>query len=163
MKAIIQGTETLLERKDDNWVPADGTPCELNQLSDDKLFIVVNGQTHTAILLEMNRAEKTMDIMLNGTKMQVQIKEPLDDLLHAMGLDKLSSNKVENIKAPMPGLVLDVAVAPGAVVNKGDKVLVLEAMKMENIIKANGEGTVARILVEKGQTVDKNQVLIEFS
>jgi biotin carboxyl carrier protein len=79
-----------------------------------------------------------------------------------MGLDKMTNAGASQIKAPMPGLVLDVAVNVGDTVAKGDKVLVLEAMKMENIIKASGDGTVARILVDKGQTVDKNQILIEF-
>ena len=162
MKAIIQGIETELEKKDGNWLPKDGASCEVTTLKDNKIFMVVNGQTFTAVLLGMNKAEKQLDIMLNGTKATVQMKEPLDDLLHSMGLDKLASAKVGNIKAPMPGLVLDVAVEPGASVQKGDKVLVLEAMKMENIIKAAGDGIVARILVQKGETVDKNQVLIEF-
>lgn len=163
MKAIVQKVETELENKDGLWLPKDGSQCEITRLSENKIFMVVNGRSYTAILLEMDRATKTLEIMLNSKKATVQVKEPLDDLLHAMGLDKLASAKVENIKAPMPGLVLDVAVEPGAAVKKGDKVLVLEAMKMENIIKSAGDGIVARILVQKGQTVDKNQVLVEFS
>jgi biotin carboxyl carrier protein len=79
-----------------------------------------------------------------------------------MGLDKMASAKVLNVKAPMPGLVLNVLVEPGQEVKKGDKLLVLEAMKMENIIKAAGDGKVGRIAVDKGQAVDKNQTLIEF-
>ncbi|MBL7811956.1 MAG: acetyl-CoA carboxylase biotin carboxyl carrier protein subunit [Bacteroidetes bacterium] len=79
-----------------------------------------------------------------------------------MGLDQLTKPKAQTIKAPMPGLVLDVCTEPGMEVKKGDKVLVLEAMKMENIIKAQGDGIVGKVLVEKGQAVDKNQLLIEF-
>jgi biotin carboxyl carrier protein len=63
----------------------------------------------------------------------------------------------------MPGLVLSVLVSAGQEVKKGDKLLVLEAMKMENIIKAGGDGVVAQIMVNQGQAVDKNQTLIEFA
>lgn len=162
MKAIIKNKETELEKTDGKWLPKGNQDCQIQWLDDQKLFIQVNGQTFTAVLLQVNKAEKQLEIMLNGKKASVQVKEPLDDLLHAMGLDKSTAHKVSNIKAPMPGLVLDVSVEPGSSVKKGDKVVVLEAMKMENIIKAAGDGTVARILVNKGQTVDKNQILVEF-
>jgi biotin carboxyl carrier protein len=95
--------------------------------------------------------------------MEVNLKEPLDDLLQSMGLDKLATAKVSSVKAPMPGLVLSVLVSAGQEVKKGDKLLVLEAMKMENIIKAGGDGVVAQIMVNQGQAVDKNQTLIEFA
>ncbi len=162
MKAIIQGAESELEKHDGVWLPKDGSPCEITKLRDNKLFMVLNGKTYTAVLLELNRLEKELVIMLNGQKAHVKLKEPLDDLLHAMGLDNLTTQKVANIKAPMPGLVLEISVSVGDTVSKGDKVLVLEAMKMENIIKSSGDGIVARILVDKGQTVDKNDILIEF-
>ena len=86
----------------------------------------------------------------------------MDLLLESMGLDQVKSKKINEIKAPMPGLVLRSIVAVGDTVAKGDSLLVLEAMKMENVIKSPGEGTIAKILVEKGQAVEKNQVLLIF-
>ena len=77
-------------------------------------------------------------------------------------MDNLSSNAAEDLKAPMPGLVLDVKVSPGDSVTTSDVVLVLEAMKMENNIKAPAEGVVKSIEIEKGQAVEKNQVLVTF-
>ncbi|HNM32873.1 MAG TPA: biotin/lipoyl-binding protein, partial [Chitinophagales bacterium] len=65
-------------------------------------------------------------------------------------------------KAPMPGLVLDILVEAGQAVNKGDNLIILEAMKMENIIKASGSGTVKSIHVQKKDAVEKNQLLIEM-
>jgi biotin carboxyl carrier protein len=62
----------------------------------------------------------------------------------------------------MPGLIIDLKVKQGDVVKAGDALLILEAMKMENIIKAPGEGTVKMIKAKKGDSVEKNQVLIEF-
>ena len=70
--------------------------------------------------------------------------------------------KVGDIKAPMPGMVLEVAVTVGQAVEKGDKVLILEAMKMENVIKAAGDGVVKAILVSKVTAVEKGQILIEM-
>lgn len=163
MKAIVNGAEIGLVKTDANWFPESEGNYAIEHTGSGKLLIHVNGHTYNATLLEMNRAEKSMEILINGQKHLVQIKEPLDELLHSMGLDKIADAGAASIKAPMPGLVLDVLVAQGATVTKGDKVLVLEAMKMENIIKASGDGVVARILVNKGETVDKNQVLIEFS
>jgi biotin carboxyl carrier protein len=62
----------------------------------------------------------------------------------------------------MPGLIVDVGVEVGQDVKKGDKLLVLNAMKMENIIKAPADGKVRQVLVNNGQNVEKNQVLIQF-
>jgi biotin carboxyl carrier protein len=62
----------------------------------------------------------------------------------------------------MPGLIVSVNVQPGDVVAKGDSILILEAMKMENNIKSPGEGTIKAIKIGKGDRVEKNQILIEF-
>jgi biotin carboxyl carrier protein len=73
-----------------------------------------------------------------------------------------ASGKVNSIKAPMPGLIIDLKVKDGDAVKTGDALLILEAMKMENIIKSPGEGIVKTVKVKKGDSVEKNQVLIEF-
>jgi biotin carboxyl carrier protein len=79
-----------------------------------------------------------------------------------MGLENALTPKISDMKAPMPGLVLQVLVNAGDTVNKGDKILVLEAMKMENTIKSPTDGIVNGVLVSQGMAVDKNQVLITF-
>jgi biotin carboxyl carrier protein len=77
-------------------------------------------------------------------------------------MDKLMGNKANLLKAPMPGLVLKVLVTEGQAVKKGDGLLILEAMKMENIIKASSDGMVKKIHIEEKNIVDKNQKMIEF-
>jgi biotin carboxyl carrier protein len=79
-----------------------------------------------------------------------------------MGLSIASNQAADDVKAPMPGLVLDILVEAGQTIQKGDSLLILEAMKMENVLKATGDGTVKSVIVEKGNAVDKNQVLIEL-
>ena len=162
MKAIIQGQETVLQQIDGVWTPEKNPEAAVSMLPDGRLLLHVGSRVFTARLLEINRAEKIVMLSLNGKSVSITLKEPLDDLLHSMGLDKMTTAKVSHVKAPMPGLVLNVLVETGQEVKKGDKLLVLEAMKMENIIKAAGDGKVGRIAVEKGQAVDKNQTLIEF-
>jgi biotin carboxyl carrier protein len=77
-------------------------------------------------------------------------------------MDKLAAGKVNNLKAPMPGLVLRMNVKVGDTVKKGDALLVLEAMKMENVIKAAGDGVVKKITATEKTAVEKGAVLIEF-
>jgi len=72
------------------------------------------------------------------------------------------AGSLKEIKAPMPGLILDLKVAPGDQVQKGDVLLILEAMKMENSIKSPGDGVVKEVKVSLKQSVEKNQVLIQF-
>jgi biotin carboxyl carrier protein len=81
-------------------------------------------------------------------------------MLDKMGMSATSDEKMDNVKAPMPGLVLDILVEAGQSVNKGDNLLILEAMKMENIIKASGNGVVKNININKKDAVEKNQLLM---
>jgi biotin carboxyl carrier protein len=90
------------------------------------------------------------------------MQDKFDLLLEKMGMNASASGKVNNIKAPMPGLIIDLRVKDGDLVKAGDPLLILEAMKMENIIKSPGEGVVKSVKVKKGAGVEKGQVLIEF-
>ena len=99
---------------------------------------------------------------MDGQVYKTAIKEPIDQLLANMGLDMKALKKAEPVKAPMPGLVLKVLVEPGQQINKGDGLVILEAMKMENILKATAPATVKAIKVTERTAVDKGAVLIEL-
>ena len=86
----------------------------------------------------------------------------LDELIAAMGLDKPKIKKLKELQAPMPGRIVNVAVAVGDELNVGDEILSLEAMKMENVLKAEGIGVVKSINIGTNDVVDKGSVLIEF-
>jgi biotin carboxyl carrier protein len=100
---------------------------------------------------------------VNGQLITVKTLDRMQILLQSMGLDTTSSRKLNEIKAPMPGLVVRITVEEGTEVKKGDSLLVLEAMKMENVIKAPGDAVVGKIKVNAGQAVEKNQLLISFN
>jgi len=106
--------------------------------------------------------EKKLVVKINNTSYTLDIKDKYDDLLHSLGLDNLASKKVNDIKAPMPGMVLNILVSEGQEIKKGDALLVLEAMKMENVLKSPTDGVVKKIAVSKGVAVEKNQLLIQF-
>jgi biotin carboxyl carrier protein len=83
-------------------------------------------------------------------------------LIKDMGFELGASKQVNDIKAPMPGLILDISVEIGQEVKENDSLLILEAMKMENNLTAPRDGVIKSISVEKGDAVEKNQLLIEF-
>ena len=99
---------------------------------------------------------------MNGQLYKTNIQEPIDMLLKNMGMDLSAAQKVEPVKAPMPGMVLKVLVAQGQQINKGDALVILEAMKMENILKATASATVKSIKVGGLTAVEKGAILIEL-
>lgn len=112
--------------------------------------------------MSANSTEKTFLIRIHGNIYKVQVADRFDALLRDMGMDMAQSRKASDIKAPMPGLVSEVSVEEGQTIKKGDKLIVLEAMKMENILKAPEDGVIKKVVVSKGKTVEKNEVLITF-
>ena len=124
--------------------------------------ILYNNKSFSGIVESVDRKAKEVTVKINGQLYTVAIKEPIDQLLSNMGLDLKSMQKAEPVKAPMPGMVLKVLVAPGQQINKGDGLVILEAMKMENILKATGPATVKAIKVNERTAVEKGAVLIEL-
>ncbi|MGI9160895.1 MAG: acetyl-CoA carboxylase biotin carboxyl carrier protein subunit [Saprospiraceae bacterium] len=127
-----------------------------------RYHLLHEGQAYTIEVLEADFERSTYTLLLNGRKQVVRVADFYDRLVQALGLQAGGSQKINSVKAPMPGLVLEVSVTPGQSVQKGDTLLILEAMKMENVIKAAGEGVVKAVPAAKGLAVDKGQVLIEF-
>lgn len=120
------------------------------------------GHSYRIELLEADIPNRSYTLRIDGAIFQADISDYYERLVHQLGLTVGGSHKVNNVKAPMPGLVISVLVEPGQTVQKGDPLLILEAMKMENIIKAAGDGTVKNVTASKGQAVEKGHVLLEF-
>jgi biotin carboxyl carrier protein len=137
-------------------------PWDLAPLPGGGFHILMEGRSYRAELVEYLPEEKLYSIKINGKILQVKLKDRYDLLLDQLGMSDLASQKINQIKAPMPGLILDIKVAPGDEVKKGDPLLILEAMKMENVLKSPGDGKVQAIVVKKGESVEKNQILIQF-
>ncbi|UZH55354.1 biotin/lipoyl-binding protein [Salinimicrobium tongyeongense] len=119
-------------------------------------------RSFTTSIQKSDFLERSYTIRVNSAAYEVKIFNELDLLIEDMGLSLAAAQVINDIKAPMPGLILDVQVTPGDEVKEGDYLLVLEAMKMENTLTAPRDGVVKTVEVQKGQTVDKNQLLIEM-
>lgn len=113
-------------------------------------------------VLNVNFDTKELKIRHNHTTHILNYKNELDVVLDQMGIKRTFEALNTDVKAPMPGKVLDVVVSEGDEVKKGDAILILEAMKMENVLKAEGDCIVKKILVNTHESVEKNQILIEL-
>ena len=140
-----------------------GTEGSAIRWDDHQFFtLTYKGQKFFGELLEDKSEENYLKIKINQRVFEVKKKGELDDLISALGLDVPKVRKLKELQAPMPGRIVQVAVQIGQELNLGDELLSLEAMKMENVLKAEGVGVVKAILVESNQVVDKGTVLIEF-
>ena len=136
---------------------------DLAPLGNGRYHILHEGRSFSAEVVSVERAAKTIQLKLNGRIIDIHAKDRFDLLLEKLGMNDVAAHKINELKAPMPGLIVDIRVAPGQTVQKGDPLLVLEAMKMENILKSPGDGVVSAIKVSLRDNVTKGQVLIQFS
>lgn len=162
MKVAIQNQNIELIKQGNDWVTNNENSVTFFNTDNQTLLIQTNNKTIQVRCLNIDTATKTVTLQYKNQKYFAKITDPMDELLKSMGLENALVSKISEVKAPMPGLVLDVLVSPGQTVNMGDKILILEAMKMENAIKSPVAGVIASVTVTKGQAVDKNQVLIRF-
>ncbi|MCE6990495.1 acetyl-CoA carboxylase biotin carboxyl carrier protein subunit [Dyadobacter sp. CY323] len=135
---------------------------DIEAIAQNRYHVIWKNKSYNIEILEKNPLEKSVHLLINGVHFYTSAKNRLDLLLEGMGLEGSSAQKINNVKAPMPGLIQSIAVSEGDHLSKGDTLLVLVAMKMENIIKASGNGVVKSIKVASGEIVEKNQVLLEF-
>lgn len=114
------------------------------------------------VIVEADNSNKKFKIAIEGEIFFIEIKDEFDQMLEIMGFGPTANKQLNQIKAPMPGLVLEISVTEGQVVNQGDKILILEAMKMENSLVIPTNAIIKKILVSKGQAVEKGQILVEL-
>lgn len=135
---------------------------DMSNINEQSAHVIFEHKSYNTEIVEVDFEQKTCTIKINGNLYNVEVKDQYDALLKQLGLDNLNTNKVLEIKAPMPGLVLNVLVKENDEIKKGDSLLILEAMKMENILKSSSDGIVKEVKVLKGDKVEKNQLLISF-
>lgn len=162
-KAHIQGKTFEVSGSDNNSV-VNGIPlnADILEFSTDKFHIILDSKSYSCEIISMDKSEKSCIVKVGNNVILVKLEDQYDNLLHVMGFDSSSNKKVNNIIAPMPGMVLQILVEDGQAVSKGDSILVLEAMKMENVIKSPADGIVKKIQVNKGDKVEKNQVMVNL-
>lgn len=135
---------------------------DLVAISPTEFNAIIDHQSANARLVNANLLNKTFTIETGGETFEVAIKDALDQQLEQMGFGTSAGKQVKEIKAPMPGLVLEIGVTDGQAVKEGDRILILEAMKMENSILIHADATIKKVNVKAGQAVEKGQVLVEL-
>jgi len=146
------------------------TPVDIS--SDAKMRILEEREDHYVVEyktqiynISVNAFDpmtKAYKLIINNTPVELSLRNKLDQLIDELGLKSEKEEDVSQVVAPMPGLVIEVSVSEGDTVEKDQALLILEAMKMENVIKSKGAGTVKKVHITKQDKVDKAQLLIEF-
>lgn len=153
IKAIVNGEHSI--EFTDNAIK----DFDVLKLSDNEYQLLYQHKNFKISIIE-KKGPKEFQVLINGNIYTVDLKNHLDLMVEKLGLATVAKQKLNEIKAPMPGLVLDVFVSNGQKVSKGDNLLILEAMKMENVLKAPDDGIIDEIKIAKGTIVEKNQILI---
>ena len=126
------------------------------------LHVLDNNTAFEVEIVHSDFMNKTMSLSINGNIYEVKLEDEYDQQVKKMGLLAVTTQKLNEVKAPMPGLIVDVMVKVGQEIVEGTPLLVLSAMKMENIILAQGEGIIKSIEIKKDDAVEKGQVIIEM-
>ncbi len=163
LKALVN-QQTFDIISDKSGTSINGTPLEWDilEVRNNIFHILFQNRSYNAEVLEADYQTKSFLLKINRNQYLVNVKDRFDILLEQLGMANAGSAKVNDLKAPMPGLIVSIQVQVGDIIKKGDSLLILEAMKMENVLKATGEGKIKNIKVNSRQNVEKNQVLIEF-
>lgn len=160
---VVADTSFTVDVKEEGFLVNDAAVSwDIQKISDRQYHILFNNKSFNAELINIDTALKVVTLSINGHRFPIKVKDRFDLLLEKMGISAASTGVVNTVKAPMPGLIIDLKVQPGDAVKVGDMLLVLEAMKMENTLKSPRDGIIKLIRVSKGDTVEKGQVLLEF-
>jgi biotin carboxyl carrier protein len=161
-KATIQKRIFEISGKNNEVIDGVSQNLDILEYKKGKFHIILDKRSHSAEVLSVDSETKTCEIKVGNSIITVSVFDKYDELLKDMGIDEVAGKRINDIKAPMPGMVLQVMVQNGQPIKKGDAIVVLEAMKMENILKSPSDGTIKNILVVTGDKVEKNQVMVNF-
>jgi propionyl-CoA carboxylase alpha chain len=134
-----------------------------SRLNDIAIVGSVNGQPFSA-QVERGTPKNPLALRVQhgGTRLDALVVSPRVAQLHRLMLRKAPPDMSRFVLSPMPGLLIDVSVQPGQKVQAGERVAVIEAMKMENVLFALADGVVHKVLATKGESLTLDQPIVEF-
>ncbi|MBE0422811.1 MAG: biotin/lipoyl-binding protein [Lutibacter sp.] len=127
-----------------------------------KFHVIKNNESYDVVLEKSDFNNRKYTVSVNTNSYIVKIGNETDRLIKEMGFTIGLEKKANDIKAPMPGIILNVIVKVGQEVKEGETLLILEAMKMENAIGSPKDGFIKSIFIKSGETVDKGELMIEM-
>lgn len=154
--------EYLVEILGNNRVSVDGNTCSVDfeSVSGHPVFtLLVDGKSYEAHILP---EEDEWQVMLQGTLYTAVVEDEREKRLRAAAGSSVAETGEFNLKSPMPGLVVKLEVNVGDEVKKGDVLLILESMKMQNELKAPRDGKVMRVSIKDGDSVEQKQHLLSL-
>jgi biotin carboxyl carrier protein len=122
--------------------------------------MVIDGKSYEAYVYE---GDEEWQVLLLGQQYSVQVEDEREKRLRAAAGGTLAESGEFHLKAPMPGLIVSVAVEAGQAVEKGAVLVILESMKMQNELRSPRAGTVSRVKVKSGETVEQRQTLVSIT
>lgn len=155
-------TDFLIEILDKGRISVNGKIMEVDfeSISGQPVYsMVIDGKSYEAYVYE---GDDEWQVQLLGQQYPVRVIDEREKRLRAAAGGTLGDAGEFNLKAPMPGLIVSVAVEPGQQVEKGAVLVILESMKMQNELKAPRAGTVTRVKVKAGETVEQRQTLVSI-
>ena len=136
---------------------------QILERSGSKILFLYKAKKYQAEILEQDDAFKNVKLCINDYTMTLNLQDDLDQLIDKMGMSTMEEEIGGDVHSPMPGLVVKILVKEGDEVKKGDPVLVLEAMKMENLLQAPADGIVQSIHCKATNTVVKGDLLVSIA
>ncbi|MCO5275618.1 MAG: biotin/lipoyl-binding protein [Flavobacteriales bacterium] len=164
--ASVNSTETPVELErsvpGSPWSVAGKHAPDLVRTNPGMYSLVQDSRSLRVLVLKHDKETRTVRLRIGAHCHTVRLEDERKRLMQLLGIDRSAKAKVGDLKAPMPGLVLKVLVKEGDAVKKNDPLLVLEAMKMENVIKSTGDGLVKKVHAQEHGAVEKGQLLLSF-
>jgi len=134
---------------------------EITKIDNNTYLVIMDKKPFYVSVMKRDKDRRNFDLLINNKPASVRINHQSE--VAASESDQVGTKRfVDYIKAPMPGLIADVLVRDGEEVIDGQPLLILKAMKMENILRAPHDGTIRHVLVESGQKISKEDLLIQF-
>ncbi len=152
--------EFLIEIIDENHIKLDGTiyHVDFEQIVDQPVYtLLLDGSSYESYVYE---GQDGWQVLMHGRSYQAEVIDEHEKRLRAAADSRVGERTEFHLKAPMPGLVVSIPVADGQKVEKGDVLILLESMKMQNELKSPRQGTVVRIRVQTGERVEQQQTLL---
>ena len=158
----VEGRQFLVEIIDEKHVSLDGKIYEVDfeSVSGQPVYsLIVDGRSHESYIYQ---GEDNWQVLLRGRLYPVIVEDEREKRLRAAAGGGVAETGEFHLRAPMPGLVVAIPVAEGQEIKKGQVVLILESMKMQNELKAPRDSTIGRIRVKAGETVEQKQTLLSL-
>lgn len=156
----VNGKEYSVEILDDHHLSLDGQTLEVDFVSvaNQPVFsLIIGGKSFEAYVYP---GEDDYQVLLQGRSFSIKVEDEREKRLRAAGGSIISESTEYHLKSPMPGMVVALPVAEGQVVTKGQVLVILESMKMQNELKSPRDGTLARVRVKTGDSVEQRQTLL---